>query len=72
MNNEQNSNNADNKQLNIAGVSHSCIDELLPLIADNYHAETTVHKGYYTNTRWGTINGKIFIRCQLNPIANCG
>ena len=72
MNKEQNLNEPQSQQLNIAGVSRSCINDLLPLIADDYNAKTTVHKGYYTNTCWGTINGKIFIRCQLNPIPNCG
>ena len=62
---------AENSVLNI-GVSHSCINDLLPLIADDYHAKTNIHQEYYTNTCWGTINGKIFIRCQLNPIPNCG
>lgn len=72
MKKEQNFQELQEQALNIPVVSHNCINELLPLIADNYHAQTTVHKGYYINTRWGTINGKIFIRCQLNPIANCG
>ncbi len=64
--------NIDNQQGNgvLPCVMPSCIDKWLPLIADNYHAESEIRGNMQITTKSGMINGKIFIRCSIVPIGN--
>lgn len=61
--------NIKNAQNNLPPIN-SYIDELLPLISDNYHAESKVCGNTQIITKSGIINNKIFIRCSILPINN--
>jgi len=53
----------------IHSVVCSCVDDLLPLIADNYKAWDEYHKkGEQTKIKTGFINGKYFCRVSIKQL----